>query len=290
MRFSIVDYKLTKYLMKTQVPPIKIQWIKTKLIPWICEKIWTLRNEKWIEPFMGSWAVWFNIAWKDALFWDTNPHLINFYNHIKEWKITKISARLFLEYEWKKLSKWWVEYYNEVRSRFNELYNPLDFLFLNRSCFNGIIRFNGKWLFNVPFWHKPERFAKSYVTKIVNQIGWVEEKIHSSNWEFRLGDFSEIIKQANKGDIIYCDPPYIARHSDYFNKWTEEDERTLKIELDKTESKYIVSSWLWNEHRKNEFIQSIWNDCSILTKDHFYHVGAKEANRKPMEEALLSNF
>ena len=99
-------------------------------------------------------------------------------------------------------------------------------MLLNLKCISAVLcSKKGKWGFNVPFWHKPERFAKSYITKIVNQIGWVEDKIHSSNWEFRLWNFSEIIKQANHNDIIYCDPPYIARHSDYFNKWTEDDEK-----------------------------------------------------------------
>ncbi len=276
--------------MKTLVPPIKIQGIKTKLIPWIEGKIQEIEIGTWIEPFMGSWAVWFNLAWKNAIFWDTNPHLINFYNAIKDGYITKISAREFLESEWKKLSIGWADYYKEVRVRFNTLHTPLDFLFLNRSCFNWIIRFNWKWWFNVPFGHKPERFAKAYVTKIVNQIWWVEERIRSSNWEFKLSNFADTIKEAWVNDLIYCDPPYIARHSDYFNKWEENDEWNLKKVLDESWAKYVVSSWLGNEYRKNEFIESVWGDCSILTKDHFYHVWAKESNRKPMEEALLSNF
>lgn len=276
--------------MKTLVPPIKIQGIKTKLIPWIEGKIKDIEIGTWIEPFMGSWAVWFNLAWKNAIFWDTNPHLINFYNAIKDSSITKISAREFLESEWKKLSIGWVDYYKEVRVRFNALHAPLDFLFLNRSCFNWIIRFNGKWWFNVPFGHKPERFAKAYVTKIVNQIWWVEEKIRLSNWEFKLSNFANTIKEAWVNDLIYCDPPYIARHSDYFNKWEENDEWNLKKALDESWAKYVVSSWLGNEYRKSEFIESVWGDCSILTKDHFYHVWAKESNRKPMQEALLSNF
>lgn len=239
---------------------------------------------------MWSGVVGFNLAWKNAIFGDTNPHIINFYNAIKDSKINKGIARTYLENEGKKLSLWWVDYYKEVRARFNELHNPLDFLFLNRSCFNGIIRFNGKWWFNVPFGHKPDRFAKSYVTKIVNQVGWVEEKIQNSNWEFRLGNFSEIIKLANQDDIIYCDPPYIARHSDYFNKWNEEDEYALKSSLNNSWSQYMVSSWMGNKYRKNEFIESVWWDCHKITKEHFYHVWAKEANRSSMEEVLLSNF
>jgi DNA adenine methylase len=59
------------------------------------------------------------------------------------------------------LKKGGQDYYLEVRKRFNEFGNPLDFLFLNRSCFNGIMRFNSKGGYNVPFGHKPERFAQA---------------------------------------------------------------------------------------------------------------------------------
>jgi len=78
----------------------------------------------------------------------------------------------------KKLSKNGQDYYYEVRTRFNERHNPLDFLFLSRAGFNGVIRFNRKGGFNVPFNHKAERFSKAYVTKVVNQVKAVGE-----NWQ-----------------------------------------------------------------------------------------------------------
>lgn len=65
-------------------------------------------------------------------------------------------------------------HYYYVRDRFNEDHNILDFLFLNRSCFNGMIRFNKNYRFNVPYGHKPQRFSKAYVTKIVNQVKHLE--------------------------------------------------------------------------------------------------------------------
>lgn len=89
-----------------------------------------------------------------------------------------------LEIEGKKLEEYDDKYYYEVRERFNAEYSPRDFLFLNRSCFNGMIRFNKEYKFNVPYGHKPQRFAKAYITKIVNQIKYVEETMKYSEWSF----------------------------------------------------------------------------------------------------------
>jgi DNA adenine methylase len=50
------------------------------------------------------------------------------------------------------------------------------------------------------------------------------------------------------------------------------------------------SSWHSNEFRSNQFIDLMWKDYHIMTREHFYHVGAKEENRNPMLEALVTNF
>jgi DNA adenine methylase len=155
---------------KTIIPPIKCQGIKTKLVSWIKAIIPDDFNGYWIESFMGSGVVAFNMMPKKAILADNNPHLINFYQAIQKDKITANIAKTFLEQEGKLLEKSNGEYYYFVRERFNQEQNPLDFLFLNRACFNGMIRFNNKGYFNVPFCRKPQRFAKAYITKICNQI------------------------------------------------------------------------------------------------------------------------
>ena len=91
-------------MTKTHIPPIKIQGIKTKIVPHIREQIKAISFNTWIEPFMGSGVVGFNLAGKKAIFNDLNPHLINFYNAIKNKKIDALLVRKFLEGEGKKLS------------------------------------------------------------------------------------------------------------------------------------------------------------------------------------------
>ena len=96
---------------------------------------------------MGSGVVGFNLAGKKAIFNDLNPHLINFYNAIKNKKINTLLVRKFLEAEEKKLSTKGQDYYYKVRERFNQYFDPLDFLFLNRSGFIGYIIKNPKFFY-----------------------------------------------------------------------------------------------------------------------------------------------
>jgi DNA adenine methylase len=276
--------------MKVLIPPIKCQGIKSKLVTWIAETLQWDGKGIWIEPFMGSGVVGFNLRPRRAVFSDTNPHLVSFYQGINEGTINPIVVRTFLESEGGELAKHGADYYYEVRQRFNTQKSPLDFLFLNRACFNGLIRFNRKGEFNVPFGHKPERFSKAYTTKIVNQVDWVAKCTNLNDWTFLHQDFRIALSQAAGVDLIYCDPPYAGRHTDYFNTWNKANEKSLYQGLKATEAQFILSTWHSNEHRENTAISTLWSEFNVITREHFYHVGANESNRKPMLEALVTNF
>ncbi len=276
--------------MKVMIPPIKCQGIKSKLVPFIKQSVDWSFNGKWVEPFMGSGVVGFNIIPRNAIFADSNPHLINFYNAISSGEINGLIVRNFLEHHGKKLSNSGKDYYYEVRERFNKTHEPLDFLFLNRCCFNGMIRFNRNGEFNVPFGHKPQRFSKAYITKIVNQVDYVYVMSRHSNWSFICQDFKETLKNLSEEDFVYCDPPYVGRHVDYFDSWDEENEQYLFESLNQSSCRFILSTWHSNQYRENIFLKNLWSKFHVLTKEHFYYVGAKEENRKPMLEALVMNF
>lgn len=277
--------------MRVIVPPIKSQGIKTKLVPWIR----SLRPPvagRWIEPFLGTGVVAFNSGFRQALLGDINPHIIQFYQAVQSGEITPNIVREYLESEGRRLEKAPENGYSHfrlVRDRFNESYHPLDLLFLSRAGFNGMMRFNrrGKW--NIPFCQKPERFSRAYITKIVNQVRDVASII-TPEWRFTAETFDALIAQAAEEDIIYCDPPYIGRYVDYYSGWTEEDERKLFEMLSSTPAKFILSTWHHNDYRENPFIDSLWNQFHVVTRDHFYHSGAKLENRRTVVEALVFNF
>ncbi len=279
--------------MKVIVPPIKSQGIKTKLIPWITELVKnTDQKGLWIEPFLGTGVVAFNSGFKNAILNDTNPHIINFYKGIKDGTITPSNVKKYLEHEGEELSKArenGYEHFRFIKNRFNKNFDPFDFLFLSRSGFNGMMRFSKKGHWNIPFCKKPDRFSRAYITKIVNQVRNVQNVIREG-WEFKNENFADIIRLAKKDDIIYCDPPYFGRYVDYYNGWTEEDEKKLFTLLQETSAKFILSTWHHNDYRNNEMIEKYWNKFNIVTRDHFYHSGGKIENRNSIVEALVFNF
>ncbi len=277
-------------IMKVGVPPIKSQGIKTKLVPWIQSIVPSDFDGAWIEPFMGTGAVAFNVAPRRAILCDTNPHLVNFYSGVASGEITPEVVKEFLDREGKILLSKGEDHYYLVRDRFNSEHSPLDFLFLNRAGFNGMIRFNRKGGFNIPFCRKPQRFAQSYTTKIINQVSWVSKLIKMKEFTFKCQDFNKTIEEATPTDIIYCDPPYIGRHVDYYNGWDDSHERKLFNKLSDFKGRFILSTWHHNDYRENEYVKNLWSEHSVLTREHFYHVGGKEENRNPVMEALVTNF
>lgn len=276
------------------VPPIKCQGIKTKIVPEIARLVDKLPEGRWIEPFCGSGVVALNLRPARALLADTNSHLIKFYQDIQNGTLTVSSVRGFLENESKELKHGGEDYYYEVRNRFNNSPSSLDFLFLNRSCFNGVMRFNKRGKFNVPFCRKPDRFSPAYITKICNQVRTIAEVLQVTQWEFVTSDFRAVLALATESDFVYADPPYAGRHADYFNSWDDQDEDALAEALGNLPCRFILSTWHSNEFRTNHRIKSQWESkhgrFHVLTREHYYHVGATEDLRHPMVEALITNF
>ena len=275
---------------KILIPPFKIQGIKSKLVPLIKSSVNIGRNTVWIEPFMGSAVVGLNIAPRNAIFADLNPHIVNFYNQLKNGVITSGIVKAFLEEHGRLLAEKGDKHYYFIRERFNREHDPLDFLFLNRSCFNGMIRFNKNNGYNVPYGHKPERFAKAYVTKIVNQVKHFEKKLRLNDWVFLCQSFEDTIAMAGENAFIYCDPPYIGRHVDYFDSWDEEREQRLENCLALSNASFMLSTWDNNRYRVNPYISTIWSGYTKITQEHYYFIGGKEENRNSMTEALLTNY
>jgi DNA adenine methylase len=274
------------------VPPLKCQGIKTKLVGEISRISQTQPFDRWVEPFCGSCVVALNVQPKSALLSDSNVHIIRLYQEIQNGSLTSSKAKSFLVEEGEKLSSGGEAYYYAVRERFNSQPTSLDFLFLNRSCFNGVMRFNRHGRFNVPYGHKAERFAQAYVTKITNQIRRISEVISACDWTFAAADFRKTLALARPGDMVYADPPYAGRHVDYFNSWSECDETELGNLLKQLPCSFILSTWHSNEFRTNAMIERNWNDprFHLLKREHFYHVGSTEDLRHPMIEALITNF
>lgn len=190
-----------------------------------------------IEPFTGSGAIFINSDYSQYLLGEQNPDLISLYNFLKQYgnEFIEFCSTYFLK-EYNCRVK-----YNEVRDEFNQIphqyLRAALFLYLNRHGYNGLCRYNQKGLYNVPF----GRYEKPYFPK--KEMQFFHEK--SQHADFTLGDFRETFAQAEKGDIIYCDPPYVplslsANFSAYTNKkFNEKDQLDLAYLAIETASRGI---------------------------------------------------
>lgn len=176
-------------------PPLKWAGGKRWLTP-IIQPYWQPhKHRRFVEPFCGGLAVTLGLRPQIALLNDANPHLINFYERLKKpFRIT-IDARNDED----------VFYTN--RERFNKLIKNGKrqskeaaqlFYYLNRTCFNGLCRFNQSGEFNVPF--------GTYAANLKYAEHFDRYRDLFSSWQFTNLDFEEL--EVEPEDFIYADPPY----------------------------------------------------------------------------------
>ncbi|MBM4037256.1 MAG: Dam family site-specific DNA-(adenine-N6)-methyltransferase [Planctomycetes bacterium] len=278
---------LPKRLRRVFVPPIKCQGIKTKLVPFILANVQWDGRGRWIEPFLGSGVVLLNVRPQRAVANDSNPHIIELYRRVQDGRITPRAVGEHLTREGELLASRGESYYYAVRDRFNRNADPLDFLLLNRSCFNGVMRFNRKGEFNVPFCRKTERFQQAYVTKVVNQVSGLGDILSGRTWDFRAGDWRSCLQDADEADFVYFDPPYIGRHTDYYSQWSDDDAVALAEAARSLPCGFALSMWKQNRYRANAHLREHWGGMVERTVPHFYHVGSTESLRNAMVEALV---
>mgnify|MGYP003575707854 FL=1 len=182
-------------------PPLKWaggkRWLVSHLAP-----IWAEHtSRRYVEPFCGGLAVALGLQPKRALLNDVNPHLINFYRQLQH----GLTQRIEMRYE--------EQLFYKHRARFNELGKNGGakskeaaelFFYLNRTCFNGLCRFNKSGEFNVPFGtYKTVRYDADFsrFPPVLRQ------------WKFTNVDVEKVTIQ--KGDFVYADPPYDVEFTTY---------------------------------------------------------------------------
>ena len=171
---------------------------------WLVKKygqIFPAEYERYLEPFLGAGAVFFHLIPRRAILSDKNPDLINLYQCLKRDPGT-IEERLALLQP-----KHCSALYYRLRKR--EPSAPIDravrFLYLNRTCFNGIYRVNLNGEFNVPIGSKTLiGFPAGYLSDVGKRL---------RNATVRQADFEKTLADARSGDLVFIDPPYTVMHN-----------------------------------------------------------------------------
>lgn len=213
----------------TLSPPLKWAGGKRWLLPHILP-LWSKhKNRRLIEPFCGGLAVTLGLLPERALLNDINAHLINFYRHVKRGLAINIRAEKDKD----------VFYAN--RERFNKLIKEGKeasaeaaqlFYYLNRTCYNGLCRFNRNGLFNVPH--------GSYAT-INYASDFYAYKPLLKEWEFTSVDFEKLTVEPD--DFIYADPPYDVDFTTYSaGGFSWEDQQRVAHWLSKHQGPVVLSN------------------------------------------------
>lgn len=274
------------------IPPIKIQGKKTKIVPKIMEIADGLLSEHpeidtWVEPFLGSGVVAFNCPGriKKVIVNDINPHIIKFYKGVADGIITPDKIREVFDIHNQNLLKDGYDYYNQIKDRFNQSFDTMDFLFLTRTGFNGVMRFNnsGKW--NVPFCKLNNRLSKNVIDDLASSVDELSRLFKSKEFIFYNKSFEEVIESTPENSIFYCDPPYYGLQVQYFKGWGKEDEIKLNEML--KDKMFIYSTWLEDGIRENPMINEYWGGYEIEGKKHKYNVAEKAEKRNQVTEGLI---
>lgn len=261
----------------------------TPFLNWAGGKRWFVKKysdffpreyNRYIEPFLGSGAVYFYLQPQTALLGDMNSDLISAYQGIQK---DHVKLNKLLEEHQKNHSD---EYYYEMRK--NIFIDPVEqaarFIYLNRTCFNGIYRVNLKGEFNVP------RGTKNSV--ILNTDDFEKLSTLLKGASIKIADFEELIDQAIEGDLVFADPPYTVRHNNNgFIKYNEKlfswDDQVRLSEALTRARKRGAKILLTNANHasvRELYSSKIFN---LETVSRYSSISAKSSGRNQYEELII---
>jgi len=269
-------------------PFVKAAGGKSKLVPTIMTHVPELRG-RYYEPFVGGGAVFLALHEKNLLstnLWttlnDANGELMNAYAVVKSDSANLVRKLQSLQ---KKHSK---ETYYAIRAKEEKepLARAARFLYLNKTCFNGLYRVNKDGKFNVPMGdYKNPKIVEPEVLEC-----WASALKFC---KLRSEDFERVLDEADRGDFVYADPPYLPRSktADFTSytadKFGMKDHERLAESLalaDKRGAKFLCSQG------DSEAVRQLYKQFDITAVSVKHMVGASAKSRTSVGELLIKNY
>ena len=241
---------------------------------------------RYFEPFIGGGALFFELQPENAYISDMNEELINLYSVVRDNVYELIS-----DLNKHEVSK---EYFIDIRnldrtSEYKNLSNvqrASRFIYLNRTCFNGLYRVNSQGQFNVLFGNYKN-------PRIVNENNLLNCSELLKNTEIKCADFSEILTKVKKGDFVYFDPPYVPlNETSSFTSYTKDGfdmDMQFKLrevcdELDSMGVMFMLSN------SDTKFINELYSNYEIKKVFASRAVNANAESRGKITEVLVRNY
>lgn len=263
--------------------------------------------EKYIEPFLGGGAILIDILQKfnvnKAYAFDINIDLINSYNIIKN-DVNNLIIELgkmeteYLQLGQEERTKYYYNTRDEYNSyKLNEKENSIkkaaQFIYLNRTCFNGLYRVNKSGDFNVPI-------GKYKNPKICDEQNLMRLSELIQNVEFRYGDYTKSIKYININTFVYFDPPYrplnkisgfTSYTKEYFNDNNQRELAKYFATLNNMGAKVMLSnSNPKNTNKDDTFFDEIYNEFNINKIYAKRMINANSKGRGAISEIVVTNY
>lgn len=263
--------------------------------------------ERYIEPFVGGGAVLIDILQKydiqEVYAFDINIDLINSYNVIKNNVEELITNLKKLETEYLQLGQEERKnYFYNIRDEYNNyelekneqnVQRAAQFIYLNRTCFNGLYRVNKNGKFNVPVgsYKNPTICDEENLRQLSQLI---------QNVQFQYGDYSKSMEYVTENTFVYFDPPYRPLNvTSGFTSYTKEDfnddnQRELAIfygELNVRNAKLMLSnSNPKNINKEDTFFDNIYQGFNINQIQASRMINANSNGRGKISEILVTNY
>lgn len=238
-------------------------------------------TKRYIEPFLGGGAVYFGIASGTAILADSNSRLIETYRAVRDGY--RVVERRLVEYQDLHCKEFY--YLERARSYKNRFQRAAQFIYLNRTCFNGMYRVNKKGEFNVPLGTKTG-------VLLGDDFRAISRTLRSA--ELRVSDFEETVGLASEGDLLFADPPYTVKHNkNGFLKYNEnifswDDQVRLKDALVAAQQRGASVICTNADH---ESIRELYEPhFSISGIKRLSVLAAKSNARSAVSEVIISNI
>lgn len=256
---------------------------------------------RYIEPFLGAGAVLLAIpADVPKLANDFNSELISVYTSIRDSKeelLHELRKHRNNQEHFLRVRAW--DRRDDYANR-STIEKAARFIFLNKTCFNGLYRVNSNGEFNVPFGHyrNPEIFSRNHLQRISDLLNGIDidgSKV-APRVKFKSGDYRNLTSQARKGDFVYFDPPYdpLTSTASFVNYQKEGFTRVNQVELrDELVRLSKMSIPVLLSNSDTPFIRKIYREAGIFKIASIKArraIGASAASRGMVSEVLISNF
>lgn len=270
-------------------PVLKWAGGKTQLLDAISARMPTVYND-YYEPFIGGGSVLLFLRPEKAYINDTNEQLINLYIQIRDNAESVIEVVTELD-----SSPCDKEMYYKIRGRYNTKItsNELDFecaalmIWINKHCFNGLYRVNGKGTFNVPY---NNRIAGNSIDDM--NLMRISEYLRGAEVQISCSDFEDACKNVKENDFVYFDSPYVpqsetADFTDYtkdgFSLRDHERLADLFRRLDRIGAKVMLSN------NDVQLVHELYSGYEIQHLDVRRMINSNASRRKG-REVLITNY